>query len=367
LELTLPENSEERTDLRNVVKSALAQALTAPTMMEWMDREKTLEKTGVPVLKTPEPIEPAPAPAPVPAAAPPASGKPEEPPTKRAYLAAAPAPQSNENRVSALKDGPYKFSSTQLDIPDPLKGQIKELGKRLIPNDVLAADGRETDPHVTVRYGLHNSDPGPVESLITDHSPIKLRIGKTSIFAGEAHDVVKLAVSSDDLQRLHHKLGALPHTDTHPEYEPHITLAYVAKGHGSKYSGDASLDGKEIVIDSLTFADIDGQRKTIRLCGPEKTDQPVKAKGVKLAQLVAPNYRPCDNPVEQCASCSFIVGTHCRVFDFDVKPDYVCDAWAAVPINQGQQVAKGFPPGPMPGEKPLERNFQPAADTTPTP
>ncbi len=87
----------------------------------------------------------------------------------------------------------------------------------------------------------------------------------------------------------------------------------------------------------------------------------------RLQELEAPDYRPCGNPVEKCATCSFAVANHCRVFDFDVNPDYVCDAWKALPVAQGIQSAKTFPPGPLPGQKPIDRNFQPAADETPTP
>jgi lambda family phage portal protein len=86
----------------------------------------------------------------------------------------------------------------------------------------------------------------------------------------------------------------------------------------------------------------------------------------RLSQLDAPNYRPCDNPVEKCATCSFLEGQHCRIFDFDVNLNNVCNAWSAAPINQGDQSKKSFPPGPMPGEKGIDRDFQPAADETPT-
>jgi hypothetical protein len=90
------------------------------------------------------------------------------------------------------------------------------------------------------------------------------------------------------------------------------------------------------------------------------------AKG-RLSELDVPNYRASSNPVEKCATCSFIVGTHCRLFDFDVNPEFVCDSWAATPISQGEQAAKTFPPGPSDGQRDLERNFQPQADQTPLP
>lgn len=48
----------------------------------------------------------------------------------------------------------YKFSSTQIALPPDMASALLELGKQ-IPDEDLAEDGRETDAHVTLLYGIH--------------------------------------------------------------------------------------------------------------------------------------------------------------------------------------------------------------------
>ncbi len=63
-----------------------------------------------------------------------------------------------------------------------------------ISDDDLADGGRESEPHVTVKYGLHTSDPEDVRKTLADEPPIRAKCGKTSIFAqpGQPHEVVKV-------------------------------------------------------------------------------------------------------------------------------------------------------------------------------
>lgn len=120
-----------------------------------------------------------------------------------------------------------KFSSTQLDLPPETASAIKAVGAK-IPDTDLAGDGRETAPHVTVKYGLHGSNPEAVRALLKDQPPITVTLGKTSVFpaseSGNA-DVVKADVDSPALHALNKTIAdALPNTDTHPEYVPHATI-----------------------------------------------------------------------------------------------------------------------------------------------
>lgn len=76
-------------------------------------------------------------------------------------------------------------------------------------------------------------------------------------------DVVKININSPDLHRLNKLISDLPHTDTHPTYQPHITLAYVPAGQGSYYKGISTFVGEEFTVDSLVFCDTDGGETTI--------------------------------------------------------------------------------------------------------
>lgn len=192
--------------------------------------------------------------------------------------------------VALLKDeGPgephpvtgRRFSSTQVDMP-PEIAKLQKKAAAAIPDSELAEDGRESDAHLTVKYGLHTENPDDVRKILADEPPIKVTIGKVSIFpanqgkearGGAEYDVVKMDVDSPDLHRLNAKIAAgTKVTDTHPVYKPHMTLAYVKPGEGAKYDGTTNeLTGKEVTLDKVLFSSRDGREVEIPLTGkPEE-------------------------------------------------------------------------------------------------
>lgn len=169
----------------------------------------------------------------------------------------------------------HEYSSTQLDLPKKLADTVRTYNKNAIAAADLAHHGRETEPHVTVKYGLHTADPEAVRSIVEAHPPITVTLGKTSVFpaseTGGEFDVVKADVDSPDLHALNAKLAKLPNGDTHPTYTPHVTLAYVKPGAGAKYKGSKKLAGQTVTIDSLTFSGKDGKQVQIPLAGGRPT------------------------------------------------------------------------------------------------
>ncbi|HSZ58563.1 MAG TPA: phage portal protein [Tepidisphaeraceae bacterium] len=78
-----------------------------------------------------------------------------------------------------------------------------------------------------------------------------------------------------------------------------------------------------------------------------------------------PNYRQSPDEVSSCATCSFANGSRCTMFNFIFDPSYVCDKWIARTLTENIGVpntAKTFPPGPQPGQIDLESRFYPDSD-----
>lgn len=156
-----------------------------------------------------------------------------------------------------------KYSSTEVRLPPDIANKLLAFGSA-IPFDDLAEDGCERIPHVTVKYGLHTLDVGEVRSAMAEFTgPIHLTLGKTAVFEAEKYDVVYVTVKSPDLKRLNKLLSQkLAVTDTHPEYIPHATIAYVKKGMGAKYKGKDVAAGMEATLDTVVFGPSSGLEVT---------------------------------------------------------------------------------------------------------
>jgi len=169
--------------------------------------------------------------------------------------------------ISTFDTGAHVYASTQLQIPVEIANIALAMGKRIAACDVVEL---ESEPHVTVRWGLEEDDVDLVKALVMDFGPIAVRLGKTSIFpASESGkgDVVKIDVESPALHRLHKLLARLPHTSTHKAFHPHLTLSYAMAGCGGKYVGMDDLAGDEFTVSHLTFSERSGRRHDVWLCG----------------------------------------------------------------------------------------------------
>jgi N12 class adenine-specific DNA methylase/2'-5' RNA ligase len=173
----------------------------------------------------------------------------------------------------------HDYSSTQVNLPPADADAVRELGAS-IPDDALAGDGRETTPHITVKYGLTTSDAEDVRKVLAGEGPITVTLGKTSTFKpSEGSDgaaVLKVSVDSPGLHRLNQKIAdALEHEDSFPDYQPHVTVAYVKPERAREFAGNAALKGRTITLSEITFAGKDGTTVTIPLgATPAAAEQP---------------------------------------------------------------------------------------------
>jgi len=165
----------------------------------------------------------------------------------------------------------HEFSSTQLNLPGQLSKELTEWAREHIDTDDLGSEGFETAPHVTVKYGIMpNVGPSDVARVLKGQQPVRMSFGPNHVFAGQDEGggvPLYVSVNSDDVSRLNRRLkGALPNIETHAQYTPHVTIAYLKPDAVSKYVGGRSpLYGMHVTLGDLTYSGKDGRVVSIPL------------------------------------------------------------------------------------------------------
>lgn len=145
--------------------------------------------------------------------------------------------------------------------------------------------GLETQPHVTVLYGIHEDeiDPETIAEVIKQNlKPLTLKVEEVDIFEGEEYDVVKYNLPvTEQLQEYRDLFLKFPNTQSYPDYHPHMTIAYVKPGKGKKYKRKLR-DAFEVTFTKGVYSYHDNpedpndfKRKVINL---EEDDDPLKLK-----------------------------------------------------------------------------------------
>ena len=87
----------------------------------------------------------------------------------------------------AFKGADHKFSCVMAYIPKEVAQQVLQWGQQNIPKEDQHFDdkeeiyGLEEEPHVTVKYGLHDPTPAATQELLDCEPPVKMKLGKISL------------------------------------------------------------------------------------------------------------------------------------------------------------------------------------------
>lgn len=179
----------------------------------------------------------------------------------------------NFRKFFEMQNVKYDYSSTQINVPQPLANELINWGNKKIKNSEIFVSqtdpsfGREDEMHVTVLYGIHSDSHKEIEKCLSGTKPITVKLGKIDVFTNpENFDVVVVDVISKELHELNSLLTkSVEFTNKYKEYKPHITIAYVKKGKGIKYKGIDAFKGKEFTSDSIIFSSKTGIKKTINV------------------------------------------------------------------------------------------------------
>lgn len=210
-------------------------------------------KTGLPIKVEPPPV----------LGKHPISGLPVEVDTKTGKPAAA----NKKPFPRLVKAETHSYSSTQINLPWDIAGELRAFAES-IDNDALAPDGIEYTNHITVKYGIHTNDAEVVAGILAHTGPIHYALGPIDCFTTPDYDVLLVRVVSVDLVVLNARISqSLAVTDTHPTYQPHVTLAYLQPGQAKPFLGDMRFVGRSFVTDTVLFSSADDVVTPIRTLG----------------------------------------------------------------------------------------------------
>lgn len=173
------------------------------------------------------------------------------------------------NMISEDKSGAnYEYGCLMLYVNLP---NWDYLTNKIEKNDLYKPEneryGVEKEPHITILYGIHkNVDDDQVISLFADLTKSDFDISVTGIdyFYNDEFDVLKLNVESSELDKLNRLAKMLNHTSNYPTYKPHLTIAYLNKGTGNKYS-EPTFRGKIDNINKIVYSKTNGEKISIPL------------------------------------------------------------------------------------------------------
>ena len=170
------------------------------------------------------------------------------------------------NAVARLVGLDHALATTQVQLPDGAAKTLYSMGRN-IPDADLAFKGRETDAHVTVKYGLISPDFMKLQGVLAYRGPAELQFGVTAFFETTDYDCVYVSVVGGNLPILNRAIadGMECAPSDHGDYVPHATVAYVKPGLGAKHAGRIDLDGMHVESNTITLVTVDDERIEVRL------------------------------------------------------------------------------------------------------
>lgn len=213
---------------------------------------------------------------------------PEAPPTMPEGEKSQEAGETADSATETEKPPTQRdFSSTHTPLPAKLSREVKKTAESIIdPEDIHPEEGLEQHPHITVKYGLHTGNVDVVErSIPADQGPIEAEISDVEVFRpeGESYEVLVARIKSEQMEGLNKIISQnLPHTDSFPTYNPHLTLGYLKKGTGEKYENvKTGLEGKKVKLDKIEFSSKSGDVQVIDLTKKKRKTPASSAKSVR--------------------------------------------------------------------------------------
>lgn len=172
------------------------------------------------------------------------------------------------NVIDAMAKAIHDYGCAMVGVPPDVAQRLDAWVEATVPIYCYKPDKEAGARHITVQYGL-DGDAEQMRKVVAGFGPVRVQLAPSaSIFDNPDYDVLKVDITSPDLLRLNKLVCAkVPHADLHPEYHPHLTLAYLKKGYGRQFNGRSGFDTVPFVATTLLFSDKDGKVTRISLVG----------------------------------------------------------------------------------------------------
>lgn len=176
----------------------------------------------------------------------------------------------------------YNFCSTQVNVPVTLQMTAIRLGLAIPEKDLAYLKGREKEPHVTIRYGLQTVNPAAVRDAVKDLPFFNVAFGKFGIFPSKGEgDVLYVSIADSvgagGLVNLRKRLDQFSAQDAGewPNYQAHMTIAYLVPGAGDYLKGVAcDLSGQVMEVSNILYCERNGNQHECSLRPPSVIQRP---------------------------------------------------------------------------------------------
>jgi len=161
----------------------------------------------------------------------------------------------------------YSFSSTQFQCDDVITNKVRafHFEPEQLHFDETGGMGKEDDVHCTILYGLHMKELEPeLVDYMSNVEPFYVTMGNISYFDCDDYDVMKIEVQGNELHNLHNGLKeTFENTQSFPEFNPHVTIAYIKKGYNRGLVDNYAFIGNKMLVDKLSFSSRDGDKTVV--------------------------------------------------------------------------------------------------------
>lgn len=173
-------------------------------------------------------------------------------------------------------------------VPKEMAEQIVQWGSSHIDDaEVYGKDGKGRDgsPHITLQNGIMCDDAAELERLFGSLQSMEVELGPVSVFRNDEkdYDVVHIQVVGEQLHKANMAVSeVLEVNNPHPDYKPHITLAYVNKGAGKRFDGLKDFVGQKVKLGKIVIDGPNIEPKALDL--QERVDHLAGGKADKMTE-----------------------------------------------------------------------------------